>query len=324
MQLLFDDAVMFRYHYNAQDRVVKVDDVNGNTVSEYFYDPFGRRLWKEVDGTRTYFFYADEGLVAEYDAAGNETTSYGYKPDSTWSTDPLWLRQNGEYYFYQNDHLGTPQKLVRQNGAVVWSASYSAFGQARVEVETVMNNLRFPGQYFDAETGLHYNFHRYYTPGNGRYMRIDPISIGTVQLPHNVMQFISSSHVMLSFLYRPQLHNSYIYVLNNPFSFSDATGLFSMKDCIASCIRDVFKEEWEKLKSCLKIGLVAGVISGPVICGLVVVMEPYLAPTFPMCAVMVSISTTSLLIRLCIASRMIVTAVREVGCVIGCRNNCHA
>ncbi|MCP4400901.1 MAG: hypothetical protein GY801_26830, partial [bacterium] len=64
--------------------------------------------------------------MAEYDAAGNETRTYGYKPDSTWTTDPLWLKQNGEYYFYHNDHLGTPQKLARQNGAVVWSASYSA------------------------------------------------------------------------------------------------------------------------------------------------------------------------------------------------------
>ncbi len=77
-------AVMFTYHYNAQDRLVKVDDVNGGTIAEYAYDPFGRRLWKEVGGTRTYFFYADEGLAAEYDTAGNELRAYGYKPDSTW------------------------------------------------------------------------------------------------------------------------------------------------------------------------------------------------------------------------------------------------
>ena len=156
---------------------MQVEDINGSTIAEYYYDPFGRRLWKEVGGTRSYFFYADEGLVAEYDAAGNESTSYGYKPDSTWTTDPLWLKQNGEYSFYQNDHLGTPQKLVKQNEAVVWSASYSAFGQARVEVETVTNNLCFPGQYFDAETGVHYNFHRYYAPRIGRYLRNDPIGL---------------------------------------------------------------------------------------------------------------------------------------------------
>ncbi len=174
-QLLLDGAVMFTYHYNAQDRLVKVEDVNGSTIAEYACDPFGRRLWKEVGGTRTSFFYADEGLVAEYDAAGNETTSYGYRPNSSWTTDPLWLKQGMEYYFYQNDLLGTPQKLVKQNGATVWSASYLAFGQARIEVATVTNNLRFPGQYFDAETGLYYNCVRYYNPLVGHYMGIDPL-----------------------------------------------------------------------------------------------------------------------------------------------------
>ncbi len=91
-RLLLNGAVMFSYHYNAQDRLVKVEDVNGSTIAEYAYDPFGRRLWKEVGGTHTYFFYADEGLVAEFDASGTGLKSYGYRPDSSWTTDPS-LRQ---------------------------------------------------------------------------------------------------------------------------------------------------------------------------------------------------------------------------------------
>ena len=75
------------------------------------------------------------------------------------------------------DHLGTPHKLTGMTGAVVWSAQYAAFGLAQVETEAVVNNLRFPGQYFDAETGLHYNFQRYYEPGIGRYMQPDPIGL---------------------------------------------------------------------------------------------------------------------------------------------------
>ncbi len=167
--------VVFVYHYNADNRLVKVEGGNSNTLAEYYYDPFGRRVWKEVDGVRTYFFYSDEGLIAEYDVSGMELRSYGYKSDSTWTTDPLFLKQGSQYYFYHNDHLGTPQKLVAQNGSIVWSATYSAFGEANVDIETVKNNLRFPGQYSDAETGLHYNFHRYYDPIIGRYIKIDPI-----------------------------------------------------------------------------------------------------------------------------------------------------
>ncbi len=79
----------------------------------------------------------------EYDASGNELRSYGYQPDSTWTTDPLWLKQGTEYYFYQNDHLGTSAEAGGVNGAVVWSAQYMAFGEAVVDVSTVTNNLVF-------------------------------------------------------------------------------------------------------------------------------------------------------------------------------------
>jgi RHS repeat-associated protein len=63
------------------------------------------------------------------------------------------------------------------NGAVVWSADYRPFGQADVTVNTVANNFRFPGQYYDQKSGLHYNWHRYYDPGTGRYISADPIGL---------------------------------------------------------------------------------------------------------------------------------------------------
>jgi RHS repeat-associated protein len=168
------------YVYNTEDRLTEVwngEVGTGSLTASYYYDPFGRRLWKEVGGVRTYFHYADEGLVAELDAVGNVTKSYGYKPGSTWTTDPLFIKQGTDYYFYQNDHLGTPQKLTAINGAVVWAAKYSSFGEASIEVETVENNLRLPGQYYDQETGLHYNWHRYYDPATGRYLTPDPIGL---------------------------------------------------------------------------------------------------------------------------------------------------
>ncbi|MBW2004435.1 MAG: RHS domain-containing protein [Deltaproteobacteria bacterium] len=73
------------------------------------------------------------------------------------------------YYWYQNDHLGTPQKLIGTNGLVVWSATYDSFGNMQITTEKIRNNLRFPGQHHDAETGLYYNLNRYYDPNTGRY-----------------------------------------------------------------------------------------------------------------------------------------------------------
>jgi RHS repeat-associated protein len=172
-----DAGQVTNYIYNTEDRLKSVEDGSGSLIAQYYYDPFGRRLCKEVGGVRTYFVYADEGLVAEVDAAGNVVKSYGYKPGSTWSTDPLFMKVSGQYYFYQNDHLGTPQKLTAVNGAVVWSAKYSSFGEAGVDpTSTIVNNLRFPGQYYDQETGLNYNWHRYYYPVSGRYTKKDPIN----------------------------------------------------------------------------------------------------------------------------------------------------
>jgi hypothetical protein len=74
--------------------------------------------------------------------------------------EPIAVKEyqiNPGVYYFINDHLGTPQQLVSAAGTVVWQAAYLPFGKAQVTTETVKNNLRFPGQYYDSETGLHYN-----------------------------------------------------------------------------------------------------------------------------------------------------------------------
>ena len=194
------------FRYNLENRLSRVENNNG-IVAEYYYDPFGRRLWKEVAGKRTYFLYADEGLVGEYDENGVEVRGYGYQPDSEWTTDPLFLKQRDEFYFYLNDHLGTPQKLVGRNGVVVWAAEFEAFGKANVTVNSIDNPLRFPGQYFDKETQTHYNFHRDYDPALGRYIESDPIGLKGG-------------------------YNTYAYVKNNPVNYIDYLGLMT---CIEIC-----------------------------------------------------------------------------------------
>lgn len=80
-------------------------------------------------------------------------------------------------YYFINDHLGTPVMIVDENQEIVWEGEQSPFGDTAITVNTIENNFRFPGQYFDAKSGLHYNYHRYYDPSIGRYLRVDPIGL---------------------------------------------------------------------------------------------------------------------------------------------------
>jgi RHS repeat-associated protein len=90
----------------------------------------------------------------------------------------LTMLKPGEVaYYYHNDHLGTPQVLTNDTQGIAWKAAYTPFGEAVVSIATVENPFRFPGQYYDPETGLHYNYFRYYNPQTGRYITPDPIGL---------------------------------------------------------------------------------------------------------------------------------------------------
>jgi RHS repeat-associated protein len=68
--------------------------------------------------------------------------------------------------------------LADSTNTIVWEGIYKPFGEADVNPNSsVVNNFRFPGQYYDAETGLHYNYFRYYDPSTGRYLTPDPIGL---------------------------------------------------------------------------------------------------------------------------------------------------
>ena len=81
-------------------------------------------------------------------------------------------------YFVHTDHLGTPQALTDDVQNTVWKAGEDPFGDEAPAIELVKNNIRFPGQYSDSESGLHYNWNRYYDPHTGRYVTSDPIGLG--------------------------------------------------------------------------------------------------------------------------------------------------
>ncbi|WP_309475652.1 RHS repeat-associated core domain-containing protein [Pseudomonas sp. B21-032] len=100
--------------------------------------------------------------------------------------DPVWQHKPAPtpfdaFAWYQCDHLGTPMELTDEQGEVAWSGTYKAWGAAQEKRSDtakragIHNPLRFQGQYFDVETGLHYNRYRYYDPGVGRFVGKDPI-----------------------------------------------------------------------------------------------------------------------------------------------------
>jgi len=190
------------FTWDGLNRLVKVEKV-GATVAEYGYDAANRRIRKTVGAVTTHYLYDQNNqLIAETSLDGTVLREYIYLDG-----EPIALREyqtNPGTYYFINDHLGTPQELVDGTGAVVWQAAYLPFGQTQIVTGTVTNNLRFPGQYFDAETGLHYNWNRFYDPELGRYISADPIGLKGGM-------------------------NLYLYVSGNPVNWMDPWGL---KTCV--------------------------------------------------------------------------------------------
>ena len=117
-------------------------------------------------------------------------------------------------YFIHTDHLGTPRRVSNDVQTVIWRWDSRPFGDSVPNEDPDGNakpfvlNLRFPGQYFDPESALNYNYFRDYDPGTGRYVESDPAGLGGGI-------------------------NTYVYVEDNPLSYSDPLGLNPAVGCLA-------------------------------------------------------------------------------------------
>ncbi|MEV6645801.1 RHS repeat-associated core domain-containing protein [Amycolatopsis sp. NPDC051371] len=184
------------FAWNADDRLERVRTPDGGEW-HYAYDALGRRVAKRLlgpDGTtaaETLFVW--DGIVPAEEivttaGAPARVTTWDWELDRPVPVSVLDRRSRADggvdeqFHAVVADLVGSPAELVDEAGRIAWHAAQTLWG-----VETAAaapTPLRFPGQYFDAETGLHYNVNRYYEPETGRYISPDPIGLGGGTNPH--------------------------------------------------------------------------------------------------------------------------------------------
>ncbi|WP_231585796.1 RHS repeat-associated core domain-containing protein [Yersinia aldovae] len=119
-------------------------------------------------------------IYADGTAAYDQSIHWLYAPGAL---TPAARYENGKLHYVVADHLGTPRELLNEQGKVVWANRLSTWGRAELwrqaanDEDNVTCNLRFAGQYADAESGLHYNRFRYYDGETGQYLCPDPIGL---------------------------------------------------------------------------------------------------------------------------------------------------
>ena len=135
--------------------------------------------WTKSRGQVTTLYHYDLAgqLIAETQADGTPVKDYlwaGSLPVAQVDTDGA----TDTVSYLHADQLNTPRAASDAAGYVLWRWEGEAFGASAPAAESSIEvNLRFPGQYYDAETGLHYNYFRYYEPETGRYVTSDPIGL---------------------------------------------------------------------------------------------------------------------------------------------------
>jgi RHS repeat-associated protein len=189
-------SAKYTFSYDARGRLVKAK--LGALARTYWLNGLGQRVLKKdpaQPANNMYFVYDLEGhLIGEYGPGGavvQETVWLGDLPVAT-------LQPAGNFHIAP-DHLGAPHQITNAARHVVWRWNHDPFGIG-APTGSLTYNPRFPGQYYDAETGLNYNYHRDYDPKLGRYIQSDPIGLAGGQ-------------------------NTYTYASGNPVSGIDAFGL---------------------------------------------------------------------------------------------------
>jgi RHS repeat-associated protein len=178
----------WQFEWNADNRLTGAVTPTGERW-RYRYDALGRRVAKQrlgVDGRvleQTQFAW-DGDALAEQVHSGPGTAPVA----TVWESEPATARPvtqtegllgapEQRFHSIVTDLVGTPSELLDESGAVAWHVQATLWGKVVSGPGRAYTPLRFPGQYHDAETGLHYNLNRYYDPETGRYLSHDPLGL---------------------------------------------------------------------------------------------------------------------------------------------------
>ena len=191
------DGEVQNYFYDLHDQLVKAEIFKKDGTKEtwaYTYDALGRRIGKgrlkneeASDGLEeeTGFVWDGSHLLQEVHSDGRYTYLYT-DPDSY---EPLaqvrnWTNEDGEScqqtHYFHCDQIGIPREMTDDEGNLVWFGNYTGWGRLKEETkvtDSAYQPFRLQNQYADRETGLHYNFFRYYEPNVGRFVNQDPIGL---------------------------------------------------------------------------------------------------------------------------------------------------
>jgi len=211
---LTDDGT-YDYYYDCENRLMDVNDANGQRVATYSYDYNGRRIYKTINGTITNYCYDGDQVIAEYDANDTLLRKFVYGPGIDEPIMMIDVTDSNAVYYYHFDGLGSVAALSDANGVLVESYSYDVFGEPNT-TSSVGNPYMFTGRRYDTETGLYYYRARHYGPHIGRFLQPDPVGYEAG-------------------------FNLYTYVKNNPINKADPSGLDEVADCMNNCEKMAFK-----------------------------------------------------------------------------------
>ncbi|MEU0673014.1 putative T7SS-secreted protein [Streptomyces sp. NPDC006172] len=201
----------WRYTWDAEDRLTSVVTPDG-THWRYRYDPLGRRTAKQrlaADGetvTEEVRFTWDGLTLCEQITVSSELPRpvaltwehRGLAPlaqtERILTPDARQEEVDRRFFAIATDLIGAPTELIDESGDIAWRSRTTLWGTtAWSRSSTAYTPLRFPGQYYDPETGLHYNLFRHYDPETGRYTSPDPLGLSPAPNP---VAYVTNPHTV--------------------------------------------------------------------------------------------------------------------------------